>query len=327
MKTPLPVVGLDVSKATLAVCHQPGAQVQHLEVPNAPAGFRELVRRCGVRSLYVLEATGTYYLAVAYHLAAAGAEVAVVNPLVVRRFIQMHLGKGKSGRKDAQWLLRFGQQQAPARWQPEEQTLVECRQWQQAAELLIRQQTMVSNTLEALLHQPLVCPEARRQLRLTLRQLEQQVQQLEAELLTRGEQRYAAELPLLCSIPGIGRKTAALLLFFAGGFARLDNHRQLIAKAGLCPHEYSSGTSVRGQTRINKMGGGLIRSKLYLCSWAACRANHACKALYERLVAKGEHKKVALIAVCNKLLKQAFAIVKAGLSYQADFAQKFAPVT
>jgi transposase len=171
MQTPLSVVGLDVSKATLTVCHQPDTQVQHLDVPNTPAGFRELVRRCGTSSLYVLEATGTYYLAVAYHLVAAGAEVGVVNPLVVRRFIQMNLGKGKNDRKDAQWLLCFGQQQAPARWQPKEQALVECRQLQQAAELLMRQQTMVSNALEALLHQPVVCAEAQRQRRLTLRRL------------------------------------------------------------------------------------------------------------------------------------------------------------
>lgn len=186
---------------------------------------------------------------------------------------------------------------------------------------------MVSNALEALLHQPVVCAEARRQLGLTLRRLARQVQQLEAALLTRIEQRYAAELPLLISIPGIGRKTAALLLLFAGGFARFDTHRQLIAKAGLCPHEYTSGTSVRGQTRISKLGGGLLRSKLYLCSWSACRVNTACKALYERLVAKGKHKKLALIAVCNKLLKQAFAIVKSGVAYQPDFAQKIMSMT
>ena len=121
------VVGLDVSKATLAVCHQVGAHLQHLEVANTPAGFRQLVRCGGATSLYVLEATGPYYLAVAYHLVAAGAQVAVLNPLVVKRFIQMHLGKGKSDRKDAQWLLRYGQQQATPRWQPEEAVLVECR--------------------------------------------------------------------------------------------------------------------------------------------------------------------------------------------------------
>jgi transposase len=66
MDTTQPVVGIAVSKATLAVCHQVGAHLQHLEVTNTPVGFRQLVRCGGASSLYVLEATGPYYLAVAY---------------------------------------------------------------------------------------------------------------------------------------------------------------------------------------------------------------------------------------------------------------------
>lgn len=135
------------------------------------------------------------------------------------------------------------------------------------------------------------------------------------------EQHYAREMPLLCSISGIGRKTAAAFLLFAKGFTQVDNYRQLIAKAGLCPREYSSGTSVRGKARITRMGGGLIRRKLFRCSFSAKKANAACKALYDRLVAKGKNGKLALIAVCNKLLKQACAIVKSGIPYQADFAE------
>ena len=68
------------------------------------------------------------------------------------------------------------------------------------------------------------------------------------------------------------------------------------------------------------MGGSLIRSKLFRCSFSAKKSNAACKALYERLVAKGKNGKVALIAVCNKLLKQAFAIVKSSIPYRPDFA-------
>jgi transposase len=114
---------------------------------------------------------------------------------------------------------------------------------------------------------------------------------------------------------------------FAGGFTCFDNYRQLIAKAGLSPREHSSGTSIRGKVRITKMGGGLIRSKLFMCSFAAKKRNTACQALYDRLVAKGKNGKVALIAVCNKLLKQAFAIVKSGVPYQADFTSKLAPAS
>ncbi len=56
-----------------------------------------------------------------------------------------------------------------------------------------------------------------------------------------------------------------------------------------------------------------------MCSFNACKYNHACKAIYERLVAKGKSKKLALIAVCNKLLKQAFAIAKSGLTYDNNY--------
>lgn len=248
----------------------------------------------------------------------------MLNPLVIKRFIQMHLGKGKSDRKDAQWLLRYGQQQAITSWQPDEQVVVECRQLEQVSEQLVKQKTMVSNSLEALTQQPIRSVGALKQLQQTLQLLGQQQRLVEQELLRLLEQRYAQELALLCSIPGIGRKTAALLLLFAEGFTTFDNYRQLIAKAGLAPHEHTSGTRIRGKVRITKMGGGLIRSKLYMCSLSAKKGNAACRALHDRPVAKGKNGKVALIAVCNKLLKQAFAIVKSGVPYRADFTRNLA---
>jgi len=321
MEVTLNVVGIDVSKATLAVCYGVQTRLQHAEVGNSKAGFEQLVRRCGVDCLYVMEATGSYYLSLAYYLVEQGAQVAVVNPLVVRRFIQRHLGKGKSDRKDAQWLLRYGQQQAPKRWQPDDAVLVECRQLEQVSEQLIRQKTMTLNSLEALQQHPVVSSQAEQHLRQALSRLEEQIQVLETELVGLLEQHYAPEMPLLCSIPGIGRKTAAMLLLFAKGFTQVETYRQLTAKAGLCPREYSSGTSVRGKSRITRMGGGLIRSKLFMCSFSAKKANAACRALYDRLVAKGKNGKLALIAVCNKLLKQACAIVKSGIPYQPNFAR------
>jgi len=61
-----------------------------------------------------------------------------------------------------------------------------------------------------------------------------------------------------------------------------------------------------------------------MCSFSAKKSNVACKALYDRLLAKGKNGKVALIAVCNKLLKQAFAIIKSSVPYRADFTSKLA---
>ena len=92
----LPVVSLDVSRATLAVCYQVDDLVKHLEVSNSKAGFQQLVKASGAQCRFVMEATGTYNLALIYYLHEQGEQVAVLNPLVMKRFIQLHLSKGKS---------------------------------------------------------------------------------------------------------------------------------------------------------------------------------------------------------------------------------------
>ena len=183
---------------------------------------------------------------------------------------------------------------------------------------------MVSNSLEALQRQPVISKRALKRLQQMLKTLTQQVTLVEAELLTLLEQRFAAQMTLLCSITGIGRKTAGMLLLFTGGFTHFDSYRQVIALAGLSSREHNSGTSIRGKVRITKMGGGLIRGKLFMCSFSAKKTNAACAALFDRLVAKGKNKKLALIAVCNKLLKQVCTIIKSGVPCQADFNSKLA---
>ena len=98
-----------------------------------------------------------------------------------------------------------------------------------------------------------------------------------------------------------------------------ENHRQLSSFFGLSPTERTSGTSIRGRSRISKAGNPKIRNYLFLCSFTASQCNPQCNALYERLAAKGKSKKLALIAVTNKLLKQAFAIAKSGICYDPGY--------
>jgi transposase len=118
------------------------------------------------------------------------------------------------------------------------------------------------------------------------------------------------------SVKGIGKRAAAMLIVFTQGFQNTTSHRQRISFAGLSPTEYTSGTSIQGKPKICKRGGKPLRDVLYMC---AMNANAACKALYERLRARGKTGKQALIAVCNKLLKQVFAVMKNNTLYQPNF--------
>ena len=110
-----------------------------------------------------------------------------------------------------------------------------------------------------------------------------------------------------------------MLIVFTQGFKYTKSHRQLISFAGLSPTEYSSGSSIHGKSRIYKRGGKNLRDVLYMCAMNAIKTNTACKALYERLRANGKTGKQGLIAVCNKLLKQVFAVVKNNSIYQPNY--------
>jgi len=109
------------------------------------------------------------------------------------------------------------------------------------------------------------------------------------------------------------------LIVATEGFKNFDNAKQLCSFFGLAPTETSSGTSIKGKSKISKMGNPLVRKKLYMCSLQASRYNKTCIDLYQRLLAKGKPKKLALIAVANKLLKIVFAIAKSGLPFDREY--------
>ncbi len=116
----------------------------------------------------------------------------------------MHLGKGKSDKKDAQWIRRYGEQNQVTYWQPEESVIAGCRQLEQVTEQLIKQRTMVINSLDALERQLVVSELALKSLKKTLKVLDKQVKQIQKKLLTTLEKAFAKEIKLLSSIPGIG---------------------------------------------------------------------------------------------------------------------------
>ena len=110
-----------------------------------------------------------------------------------------------------------------------------------------------------------------------------------------------------------------MLLVFTDGFYRFESSKELCSYAGITPLIRQSGSSVKGRPRISKMGNSKLRNLLFMCSFNACKYNKACKDIFDRIIAKGKSKKLALIAVCNKLLKQAFSIVKNRLPYDANY--------
>jgi transposase len=156
-------------------------------------------------------------------------------------------------------------------------------------------------------------------LRKQITTLNKQIEELEKTMEVLIAQHQGKLLSQLQSIPGIGTKTAMFLIVITDGFTAFESSKQLSAFFGLAPTIRLSGKSVRGQSRISKAGNNVIRNLLFMCSFSACKNNKACKDLFDRIVAKGKSKKLALIAVANKLLKQSLAIAKSGMMYDENY--------
>lgn len=99
------------------------------------------------------------------------------------------------------------------------------------------------------------------------------------------------------------------------GFEKFENSKQLCSYFDVTPIIQESGSSIRGKISISKVGNRKLRNLLFLCSFAPRKHNKGCRDIYEQIINKGKSKKLALIAVSNKFVKQSFASAKSSLPY------------
>lgn len=271
-----------------------------------------------------MEATGYYHYRLAQFLFKSNVLVSVVNPLSVKRFIQMKLAKVKTDKSDAKAISEYGQMNDVPLYTALTDVQSECFQLFRLLDIYLKHRTAMKNKVKG--EEVLGVPSkfVYRSLKRNLKHLNTEINALESRLLELVKEDQQHQLTLLQSIPEIGLKTALFLIVVTDGFKKFETASQLCSYVGITPTIRQSGSSVRGRSRISKVGNKKLRNLMFLASFSACQYNKACKALFDRIVAKGKSKKLALIAVANKLLKQAFAIAKRGLPYDENFVSKLA---
>ena len=299
------MIGIDISKDTFDVYSQAS---DHYQYSNDASGFRTFIKTLSSSSWAVMEATGSYCLRLANSLHYRDIAVSVVNPLVIKRYIQMKLRRTKTDKSDAFMIASYAADQPLVIWKPDPSYVEMSKDLYRTLGLYIKQRTALKNRLHSLTVKGVKTGLLIRSINRQLRHLDKEIVSIEIELETLLFEHEGHMLTHLTTIPGVGRKTAMQLIVVTNGFRNFSHSKQLIAFLGLAPVERRSGSSIPGKSYISKVGDRSLRSHLFMCSFTAYMYNASCKALFDRLVAKGKSKKLALIAVCNKLLKQAFAI-------------------
>jgi transposase len=297
-------VGIDVSKDRLDVALRPGGEI--FMVPRNAQGLDDLVERLKPLAPYLvaLEATGGFETVVAAALGAAELPVAVVNPAQIRSFARALGKRAKTDPIDAAVIAHFAEATAvEPRPLPDEASRL-------FADLVARRRQIIA----------MIGAERQREKRAQARSLKKSIARLikalEKELTSvdsdiddamRASPAWREKEDLLASVPGVGPVIARTLIAELPELGRLDR-KSIASLAGLAPWTRQSG-QWRGKSFI---GGGraAVRSALFLGAMVAVRHNPILKTFFERLVAAGKPKMVALIASARKLLTILNAILR-----------------
>jgi transposase len=329
-------VGVDVSKDTLQLCLSVIDQTGKVsvkastKVDNKPIGFSQLLswvnrhRKLDLSLSYVMESTGVYHEALAWHLHQLDAPVSILLPNKAKHYLQSLGYKSKNDKIDAQGLSRMGLEQQLAHWQPLSKNIYGLRLLTRQHQRLQELKTQSTNQQHALGHSAFESVFIESQLSSTIAFYDHQLAELEKAIkaLIEADIDLKPRVERVVAIKGLGLLSVAVLIAETNGFEGFANQRQLVSYAGYDVVENQSGTH-RGRTRISKKGNSRLRRILHLPAFTAVRFGEpTCEALFERVYSRSKVKMKAYVAVQKRLLLMVYALWRNGCVYEADYVVK-----
>jgi len=122
------------------------------------------------------------------------------------------------------------------------------------------------------------------------------------------------------SVKSVGFVAASYLLVYTNGFTKFESAKQIASYSGIAPFEYSSGTSVKGRTRVHHMANKRLKTILHMCAISAIANNEEMKVYFKRKVDEGKNKMLVINAIRNKVLARIFSCVKNKRIYEPFYA-------
>lgn len=288
---------------------------------NTPSGFTALYKWLKADSIpdfhVCLEATGNYGTALATFLYEKNLKVSVVNPSRIKGFAASELTRTKTDKADSRLIARFCKAAQPDPWRPAPAPV-------RKLQALVRRIGALNGMLRMEFNRRENADiDAQESVERMINHLK-----MEIEMVRRAIKDHISRDPelkkqddLLQSVPGIGAVSASLILSFMAGkeFAKA---KAVTAFLGLNPRHHQSGTSVRGKTRMSKMGDARLRCALYMPALVALKHNPDIRAFGQRLLSVGKPKMLVVGAVMRKLIHIIFGVLKSGIAFSSRVAVK-----
>jgi transposase len=324
-------LGIDISKKTFqAALTVDGINVVEDEIENRASAIkvyfqslREKFRFSTDQLIVCLEHTGIYCLPALDYLTRNKIKVCVEPALQIKQ--SQGMTRGKSDQVDARRIAQYAYKNRSELkfWKPQRSVIQKLKALLTVRDRLvkIRVQLQVPINESTEFIEESIRKMVAKNCQHTLKALEKDILKIETQFdkLLQEDTSLNQQMQWATSVPGVGKFTAINVIITSGEFERISDVKKFACYAGVAPFEHSSGSSIRGKTRVSKMANMNVKKLLHLAAVTSIRHRGELQSYYQRKLADGKNKMSVINAVRNKLITRIFLCIKQQRCYQKDY--------
>jgi len=311
--------GVDISKKTIDVTVAKDGQLTHRQFSNDSPGMDDLMQWLNELdiafsdALFCMEATGLYCFPLTQFLASNAIDIWIEHASQIKK--ASSLDRGKNDKIDSRRIVLYATKNLDRLrlWKPMSSTLEKLKHLAGLRERLVETKKRLITPIKEFeeIGNVVMAKLLAKTIKNSLSAIDKDLKNVETRIIdiVNEDENLKQLYRLITSVVGIGFVTAINLMIYTKGFTILKDTRKLACYCGVAPFEYSSGSSVRGKTKVHFMANKKLKCNLHMASLSAVKLDADLKAYYERKVAEGKNKMSVLNAVKNKLLARVIAVV------------------
>lgn len=325
-------VGIDVSKSKFDLALIKGHDKDHViqgVFDNTHKGtktmskFLENVHHIQLsETIFCMEFTGVYCFPLTDFFVKQECHVWIEMPVNIIR--SLGLQRGKNDRVDAHRiaLYAFKNKDDIKLWKPQREAILRLRDLLALRERLI----VAQKSLQMPINEKISMGDKkgaemlRKGCHKSMTSLENEIGQIDKNLddIINDDPQLKELFKLATSVPGVGKLTALFMICFTNEFSMYSNPKQLACYCGVAPFEHSSGSSIRGRTRVSHMANKVLKRMLHMGAMSVISRDPELRDYYQRKIAQGKNKMLVINAVRNKIIHRLCAVIKRGYGYQSE---------
>jgi transposase len=278
--------------------------------------------------LFCMEHTGVYASILLRELAARSFHIWLESAMNIK--LSLGLQRGKNDRVDAQRIAEYAMryQDKMRQWQPRRGVLIKLQLLNRMRARFVKAKTDLSKFNETAKRfltkeeSQLVIQGTRKSISTLTEEVQKVDRQIETLIQSDEQLKHLAKR--VTSVDGIGMVTCSALLVKTNEFKDFKEHKKFACTAGIVPFEHTSGTSVRGKSRVNHNADKEMKKLIHMCAVSVIRLEGVLRDYYLRKTKEGKPKMLVLNAIRYKLISRVFAVVRNNTMYEKNYQYNLA---